>query len=425
MTDPTARTEQEWERRRVLKALGADSSERDELLAYNANRFSWETAPSEIVLPLAAEPAVAAWSAYEREAREAGAFAVLREKLVQLHFPIRAGISKSREYRAATRRGVSPEDGGSATGLALEQPNRIELMVHPTAAGPIPLIVAEHRTDFAALVQALSWRNEPVDVPAAQGACVIGGLVNWDRVKTYRRRWERDHPRAHDGEWSLEFGRLAGRKELYQDRLILLSTTPYSAVPAQELALDDDRWRELSLILRREHECAHYFTRRVLGHMANNALDELIADYAGIHAAAGDYRVDWFLRFVGLENPASDTSSGGPDESAAGRCGQQPLRRHRAGARLEIYRADPPLSDRAFGLLGMLLRSAANNLALVSAELDRDLVATPPPKRRVLMIAALSRLTLELIAEEHDGAARLHDELGVVRRRIRFREASV
>lgn len=31
-------------------------------------------------------------------------------------------------------------------------------------------------------------------------------------------------------------------------------------------------------------------------------LDELIADYAGIVAAWGRYRADWFLRFVGLED---------------------------------------------------------------------------------------------------------------------------
>ena len=30
--------------------------------------------------------------------------------------------------------------------------------------------------------------------------------------------------------------------------------------------------------------------------MRNNILDELVADYMGITAAAGRYRADWFLR---------------------------------------------------------------------------------------------------------------------------------
>lgn len=66
--------------------------------------------------------------------------------------------------------------------------------------------------------------------------------------------------------------------------------------------LSQAEWRRLSITIRLEHECTHYFTYRVLGSMRNNLLDELIADYQGIVSAIGKYRADWFLRFMGLES---------------------------------------------------------------------------------------------------------------------------
>jgi hypothetical protein len=130
------------------------------------------------------------------------------------------------------------------------------------------------------------------------------------------------------------------QKEQYQDRFILLSEGPYSAVPAHELELDDEPWRKLSLVIRREHECAHYFTRRVFGSMRNHLLDELIADYCGIYAALGRFRADWFLRFVGLEK----------------------FPHYREGGRLQNYRGDPPLSDAAFTVLQAVVKVAAEKL---------------------------------------------------------------
>ena len=87
-------------------------------------------------------------------------------------------------------------------------------------------------------------------------------------------------------------------------------------MPAADLGLAEAEWREMSLVIRREHECAHYFTRRLFGSMRNNLLDELIADYAGLVAATGRFRADWFLRFIGLEE----------------------FPRYRPGGRLDLYR---------------------------------------------------------------------------------------
>jgi hypothetical protein len=349
-----------------LETLGASPAEAEELLAYNENVFDLGALTSEVRFPLPDEPFVAFWEAVEREARTRGAFAVLREHLPQLRFPIQAGISETEPYRAATRRGVPAETLPEATGLAIARPEAIEVVIHPSPAGRIPLLIARSRAEFVALIRALTKRNEPEPVPDAQGALMVSGYNNWSRVGELRRRWEALDPAAREtATWGEELQRTP--RELYQDRFILLSDGPYSAVPAADLGLGEAEWREMSLVIRREHECAHYLTRRLFGSMRNNLLDELIADYAGLVAATAKFRADWFLRFVGLEE----------------------FPRYRPGGRLDLYRGKPPLSDGAFRVLQALVKAAAGNLERFRA-----------PREMALTIAALASLRLEDLASE-------------------------
>lgn len=320
-----------------------------ELARYLQSPFNLEALGPGTVLPLPDEPFVAIWERWAGEARQRGAFAVLAENLPQLRFPIREGMSRSDDYRAATLRGVSPEDLAGATGLELERPEAIELEIHPSPAGRIPVLLVRGRPEFVALVRALGKKNEPVAVPDAQGALMIGGFNNWARIR------------------ELPSLTASTPKELYQDRFILLSDGPYSAVPASDLGLGDEEWREISLAIRRDHECAHYFTRRLFGSMRNHAHDELMADWAGLVGATGRFRADWFLRFLGLENYPS----------------------YRPGGRLDLYRGD--LSDEAFRLLHETLRSAALNLESFAAP-----IATPEDRAR--MLAALASLRLNELA---------------------------
>ncbi|HEX6037838.1 DUF7005 family protein [Longimicrobium sp.] len=369
LTHPAAPVDpREAARARVLRAFGAGPAETDELLAYNRSVFA---VPASVELPLADEPCVDAWRRYADEARTRGVLPVLREHLVELRFPVAAGIRDTEPYQAAIRRGVLPD---GTDGLALENPNGLRLFIHPTPAGAVPVLVVPHRGDFEALVRALTKRNEPVPLPPSMGACMVGGYNNWGRVADLRGAWERGEVPLEGAEtWSAAFGVLRNRKELYQDRFVLLSGGPYSGVPAEALGLTAEEWSRASLTIRLEHECAHYFTRRVLSSMRNNLLDELLADYAGIVAAAGRYRADWFLRFCGLEE--------------ADGC--------RPGGRLENYRGDPPLSDAAFTVLGRLVRAAARRVEAYDATLDPG-ARTAEGRGRVLM--ALARRTLEEIA---------------------------
>src|SRR5207247_8954553 len=123
-----------------------------------------------------------AWREYSEEASASG-FRVLADRLVQLHFPIQEGIGQTEEYRAATRRGESVATMTSATGLVLRRPEACTVTIHPTWAGSIPVIETGCREDFVSLLRALTARNEPIPVPASQGASIVAGYNNWDRVR--------------------------------------------------------------------------------------------------------------------------------------------------------------------------------------------------------------------------------------------------
>jgi hypothetical protein len=366
--DGIAADAREARRAEVLRAFGAGPAERGELLAYNRSVFA---VPGDVRLPLPDEPFVAAWTRYTAEARTRGLLPVLREHLVQLRFPVGAGRSADEAYRAATGRGIVPPGTG---GLELEDPEGLRLFIHPTPAGAVPVLLASRRADFEALVRALTRKNEPVPIPPSMGAAMVGGYNNWGRVAELRRAWETGEVDA-DGarDWSTAFAVLKQRRELYQDRFILLSGGPYSGVPAEAMGLGPDEWSRASITIRLEHECAHYFTRRVLGSMRNNLLDELIADYAGIVAAAGRYRAGWFLRFCGLE---------GEDGC-------------RADGRLWNYRGDPPLSGAAFTVLQRIVRAAAREVERYDAGLD---ASSRTPEGRARALLALAARTLEEIA---------------------------
>lgn len=340
----------------------------DELLRYNTNHFDQTSVLTPRSYPLADEEFVSTWIEYVKNVEFGKVFDFLKTRLVQLNFPIREGISRCEDYKAATKRGQSVEGMQAATGLVLEQPDQLNLSIYQTAAGKIPIIYTRHRPDFVSLVRALTMRNEPLSVPESMGACIVSGYNNWDRIRAYRAKCETD------SEWNTEFCRLIPRKELYQDRFFLLSGGYYSGVAPAALNLSDPEWRKKSLIIRREHECTHYLTRRVFSSMRNHLLDELIADYSGIVATIGHFRVDWFLHFMGLEDFPGYRSTG----------------------RFENYRGEPPLSDAAFRILQAIVKSAAELLEVFT---NRHASLLSRPAFRPLAITVLSTQTLEELAD--------------------------
>ncbi|HSI12930.1 MAG TPA: hypothetical protein VK961_12850 [Chthoniobacter sp.] len=359
-----------------LRELGAEGAVLEELLRYNESEFAHDGRTRALRFPLADEPFVSAWERYAAEAEINGVFPTLQKKLVQLAFPIAEGVSKTDDYLAATRRGVWPSDLATSR-LQLTAPDELELHLHPTPAGRLPILIARRRADFETLLRAFSKRNEPAPVPASQGACMIAGYNNWDRIAGLRRQWESGALADGSSTWEECFVRLQPQKELYQDRFILLSDGGYSGVSAASIGLDEAEWRDGSLTIRREHECAHYFTKRVFSSMRNLLLDEIIADFMGIRAAAEQYRPEWFLRFMGLEN----------------------FPEYREGGRLQNYLGTPPLSTEAFRILCDLMQRAAEQLRIFGEHLPNSRADDRGPVLMTLTSSTLVELAMPEASE--------------------------
>jgi hypothetical protein len=360
------------DRRRVLESKGIAPAAFDAIFAYTNKPDTFHKPESLPQFPLGDEPHVAVWEGYAKEATRGGAVNALQRHFAQMRFPIRLGMSEEPAYRDATRKGKREEPGAAGAGPAFVRPDSLDLRVYETIAGRVPILVSAHRRDFVTLVQAFTERNEPNDVPASMGACIVNGLNNWDRVAAYRSHWELEHQdEAMAGGWSEEFKRMAANKSLYQDRFIILSRGPYSAIEAGTVRMNEDDWLAKSLVIRREHECTHYFTYRVFRTMRNNLLDELIADFVGLVRAFGGYRDDLARIFLGLEAfPAI-----------------------RPGSRIEVYRGD--LSDAALSAVAGLCVDATHNLQKL-AEANPDLADDLPALARTIF--SLYLLTLEELA---------------------------
>ncbi len=373
------------ERAAVLEQAGASAPEIDELLDYNANHFDPAALSQTVHLPLNDEPFVESWERYIAEASVPGVWTILRQALPQLRFPVERGISRSPTYRASVLR-LEPVPAETPP-LRLQRPEALQLTLHQTPAGRLPVLIIPDKRDFVLLTQAITGWNEPIPVPDALGATLVAGYPNADRMRRLKSEWQTSYPEATERDWRIRFQSLSSQKALYLDRFMLASTAPYSEVPSGSLGIDAATWRRLSLAIRIEHESVHYFTRRVFGSMQNRLLDELIADYAGLVHATGRYRAEWALRFLGLEAfPA-----------------------YRRGARLEYYQGDPPLSSGAFRVLQWLVTRAAHNLEAF----DSARVGALRSEARLRTVVALTRLTVEDLAAT-DAGRRLQGALHTV-----------
>jgi hypothetical protein len=285
-----------------------------------------------------------------------------------------------------------------ASGLELDDPDTVELRIHPAPAGRVPVLIARGRQELVALIQAFAGRNEPREVPPAQGASMISGLVNWARVRKLEKQWSATPPEQRvSATWPEELARISRRPELFRDRLMILGNGPYSGVDASELGQDEAGWQETSLTIRLHHESTHYLTRRLLGSMRNNVLDELMADYAGMVAACGRFRADWFLRFLGVDRDGS----------------------RRLGGRIALYRGDPPLDNAAFDELLAMVTDAVDQVELF----DEQHWPSAGPREaadQAWAVLALACVPLDQLASSqgHELLARSLDE---VRRHVTWR----
>ena len=323
----------------TLQSHGATQKDMDVLRDYIGNPFNLQALPASLCLPLKDEPFAAAWRQYENETAQHGIEEVLRNRFTQFNFPVKTGISNTPQYQQALKKGLLPEHAQPKGGVNFSDPANITLFVHESPAGSIGVILAGKRQDFVTLVQTLLYKNEPAQIPDSLGAFMVSGYNNWDRIRNYKQQWmANQNTIGDDFSWMLEFEQLKKKKELYQDRFIILSSGPYSDIPAADMGMEPGAWREKSVSLRLEHECTHYFTRRVFSSMRKNIWDEILADYMGITAAHGSFNARWFLLFMGLENYPE----------------------YRPGGRLEKYVPDSLPESALEALRGMTVTTAEN-----------------------------------------------------------------
>ena len=338
-----------------------NQSIKDELYNYYANAFI--LTPGLIKkLPLPEEEFVPVWRDYLYESIS-GVFRALKNHIPQFNFPIEKGMSLNEKYRAAVKAEISPCDIVSESALTLEAPDTLELIIRETPAGPIPVLIVKNRSDFMDLFRALAFKNEPAYIPPSTGGCAISGYNNCERFIAFKNK------RALEDPFGLSAPEEpAVEKSRYQDRFLLLSDGPYSGISHDEAGFEESEWRGYSLKIRLGHESAHYFTKRCLGSMRNNAHDELIADYAGICEAFGAYDSSLFFKFCGIEKL--------PEINPAGR--------------INNYKGTPPLSDAAFGGMCETLRAAALNIEVFDKKLRKTYSRGDFTTAAIICIASLS-----------------------------------
>lgn len=316
----------------------------DELNLYFQNKFcSNEIKKS---TSFTDEPSINSWENYRLKSLEVGALQILKNCYPQFNFPIQAGIDKTQAYIDATLKGKI-ENIYLNSELKFNHPAGITIQIYESIAGKIPVLTISDDQDFIRIVQCILYKNNPTFVPLSMGATLVNGINNWDRLHTLKKNWIENNP---IGNWNEEFSKnVLSNPHLFKDKIIILSTKPYSNVSASSLGLSETAWKSYSHSIRLEHECTHLYTLKKYGCASNNLHDELIADYIGIIKTIGSYHKTWMLTFMGLED----------------------FPRYRKGARLENYLGNTGLSFENFEKLVVIIKNAIENIACFDAELGK------------------------------------------------------
>ena len=141
-------------------------------------------------------------------------------------------------------------------------PEKISIEIHDSPAGNVPVVVFGDASDFEDFITNLIYKGTRPDNLQQMGASFIYGKVQ---------------------------------------RFLVLSRKYYSNATPEYMNLSPEDWREKSMIIRREHELTHYYTKSFYGSATNNLHDELIADFMGLYSAFGHYSGEVFRHFMGLD----------------------------------------------------------------------------------------------------------------------------
>ncbi len=218
---------------------------------------------------------------------------MLSSRYPQLLLPIESGISKTETYKNAVLRGIKVD-----TELAFSLSAQDALSLYQTPFGDVDVLFLANRNDFEHAYMALAYRCEPTAILPSVGAGIISGLINWKKIHEHQSFWQES---GHT-DWPTEFRRFTSEKQNYCDTLILLSSGPYSAIPAEWVYMAADEWARISVQIRMYHELTHFICRKAEPKKKDKLRDEIYADCIGLLSAFGKYDTKMAKLFLGIEN---------------------------------------------------------------------------------------------------------------------------
>lgn len=218
---------------------------------------------------------------------------ILSHRYHQLLLPIREGMRNTEQYKDAVLRGKCPEEVRPEFSM-----NENDVLTHfAVPAGDVDVLLLSERADFEHAIQALAYRCEPTPIPDSMGASIISGLINWEKINKHME----EYAASGFSDINDEFARFTSEKANYLDTVIILSSGPYSAVPAASMGMDEAEWLEKSVTIRKYHELTHFTSVRLYPENKNALRDEVIADMIGLIAAFGRYDTHAARLFLGIE----------------------------------------------------------------------------------------------------------------------------
>ncbi|MBR0090081.1 MAG: hypothetical protein IJP92_00045 [Lachnospiraceae bacterium] len=209
------------------------------------------------------------------------------------------GEEGKQHYEQVVRGGKKPP-GESLSHFHMDERDVIDM--EQTPAGSVLLTVLHDRRDFETFLQIMTGKCVPYEVPATQGAAIIDGVINWNRINAHKDAWFAEEMAKGNllPDWGEEMKRFTSVKSNYLDAIILLSSGPYSGIPAKEAGFGEKEWLDASLQIRKYHECTHFVCRRLFPEKKDVIWDELVADAEGIFDTFGRFDLQMEELFLGI-----------------------------------------------------------------------------------------------------------------------------
>ena len=228
------------------------------------------------------------------------ALKTLAERYSQLYLnPYAEGAEEV--CRVAVRQGIFPEKNDLPH---FQGDVRDCLETVETPAGPVEILTLYKREDFETFLRIMAKHCSDSPIPKTQGASTLDGIINWRKIEAHKAAFlqEQKQKGVQDPDWSAEFRRFTSDRKNFRDTLIILSTSPYSNIPAERVGLSEEEWIARSNTIRTYHECTHVICRRLYRDQISAIWDELAADAIGIYAAFGRYDRNMEEIFLGVRD---------------------------------------------------------------------------------------------------------------------------